>query len=114
MADCLFCKIANHEINAKVVLENDHVVAFHDIRPQAPTHVLVIPKKHVERIDHADEADVTMLGQVLLGTKAVAESLGLSAGGFRVVFNNGEGVGQSVFHIHAHVLAGRPFGWPPG
>lgn len=114
MADCLFCKIVRHEIPAKIVLENDHVVAFHDIHPQAPTHVLVIPKKHVERLDHAAADDAPMLGQVLLGTKAVADQLGLGSGGFRVVFNNGEGVGQSVFHIHAHVLAGRPFGWPPG
>lgn len=114
MTDCLFCKIVSHEIAAKLVFENEHVVAFHDIRPQAPTHVLVIPKKHIERVDHATADDVPLLGEVLLGTKAVAAKLGLSAGGFRVVFNNGEGVGQSVFHIHAHVLAGRPFAWPPG
>jgi histidine triad (HIT) family protein len=114
MADCLFCKIANKEINAKVVFENDHVVAFQDIRPAAPTHVLVIPRKHIERVDHATPEDATVLGQVLLGASAVAKSQGLSEGGFRIVFNNGEGVGQSVFHVHAHVLGGRAFSWPPG
>ncbi len=112
--DCIFCKIAKKDIPSKLVFENEHVVAFHDLRPVAPTHVLVIPKKHIERIDHARGDDAELLGQVLLGAKAVADQLGLGPGGFRVVLNNGEDAGQSVFHLHAHVLAGRALAWPPG
>lgn len=112
--DCLFCKIASKQLDTKLVLENEHVLAFNDIRPVAPNHVLVIPKKHIERIDRASNDDAAVLGQVLLGARDVASSLGLSDGGFRIVFNNGEGAGQSVFHVHAHVIAGRKLAWPPG
>ncbi len=112
--DCLFCKIASKQLDTKLVFENEHVVAFNDIRPVAPTHVLVIPKKHIERIDHAQADDAQLLGNVLVGAGEVARSLGLGDGGFRIVFNNGEGAGQSVFHVHAHVLGGRKLTWPPG
>jgi histidine triad (HIT) family protein len=112
--DCLFCKIASKQLDTKIVFENDHVVAFNDIRPVAPTHVLVIPKKHIERVDHAKADDALVLGNVLFGAGEVAKSLGLSDGGFRIVFNSGEGAGQSVFHIHAHVIGGRKLTWPPG
>jgi histidine triad (HIT) family protein len=90
------------------------VLAFRDIHPVAPTHVLVIPKKPISMLSEATEDDAALLGQVLLGCKAVANALGLMPGGFRVVMNNGEGAGQTVFHMHAHVIAGRSLTWPPG
>ncbi len=114
MFSCLFCKIVAKEIPVNLVLENEHVVAFHDIKPVSPTHVLVIPKKHVVSVYDTSEADVPMLGEVLRGSRLVAEKLGLHDGGFRVVLNTGEAAGQSVFHLHAHVLAGRALAWPPG
>lgn len=114
MDDCLFCKIANKVMKTSLVVENEHVVAFHDIRPVAPTHVLVIPRKHIARLDEASPEDALVLGQVLLATRAVAEKFGLSEEGFRVVLNTGEHAGQSVFHIHAHVIGGRALTWPPG
>lgn len=111
---CLFCRIASHEANARVVYEDDEFVAFHDIRPQAPTHVLVIPRKHVQSLDHADEKDEALLGKLLLRTRAIARTLGLAKGGYRVVINTGEDAGQSVPHVHAHLVGGRSLGWPPG
>ena len=112
-ADCLFCKIASKQIEAKIAYENDHVVAFHDLRPVAPTHVLIVPKKHVVGVGDATEADVETLGQVVLAARAVAEKLGLTEG-YRCVLNNGVNAGQSVFHMHLHVLGGRVLSWPPG
>ena len=100
--------------SADIVFENDHVLAFRDIHPVAPTHVLVIPKKPIAMLSEATEEDAALLGQVLLGANAVAKTLGLMPGGFRVVVNNGEGAGQTVFHLHAHVIAGRSLTWPPG
>ncbi|WP_394823334.1 histidine triad nucleotide-binding protein [Pendulispora albinea] len=111
--DCLFCKIVAREIPAKLAFENEHVVAFHDIRPMAPTHVLVIPKKHIVGIGQATEDDVAVLGHVMLAGRLVAEELHLDDG-YRLVVNNGENAGQSVFHLHLHVLGGRALGWPPG
>ena len=114
MDDCLFCKIANKVMKTNMVLENEHVVAFHDIRPVAPTHVLVIPRKHIARLDEASTEDALLLGHVLLATRTVAEKFALSEEGFRVVLNTGEHAGQSVFHVHAHVIGGRALTWPPG
>lgn len=110
----LFEKIIAREIPADIVYENDHVLAFRDIHPVAPTHVLVIPKKPITMLSSVTEADAGLLGQVMLGVSAVADTLGLMPGGFRVVINNGEGAGQTVFHMHAHVIAGRSLTWPPG
>ena len=110
---CLFCKIVAKEIPAKLALENEHVVAFHDINPMAPTHVLVIPKKHIVGIAEATREDAAMLGEVMLAAREVAEKLGL-ANGYRLVVNNGKDAGQSVHHLHLHVLAGRQLAWPPG
>ena len=110
---CLFCKVVAKEIPAKIVLENEHVVAFHDIRPMAPTHVLVIPKKHVVGIAEATREDVELLGEVMMAAREVANQLGLGDG-YRLVVNNGANAGQSVFHLHLHVLGGRPLAWPPG
>lgn len=112
--DCLFCKIVSKEIEAKIAYENEHVVAFHDLRPVAPTHVLVVPKKHVVGVGDAVLDDVEALGQVILGARAVAEKLGLASSGYRCVLNNGVNAGQSVFHLHLHVLGGRVLTWPPG
>ena len=111
---CLFCNIAARTTPAQIVFETDHVVAFKDIRPVAPTHALVIPKRHVTGVHDATGSDAELLGQVLLAAREVAEQLGLSAGGYRLVINQGPDAGQSVFHLHVHVLGGRNMTWPPG
>jgi histidine triad (HIT) family protein len=114
MSTCIFCRIVARDIPSEIVHENDHVLAFRDLRPVAPTHVLVIPKRHVAAVREAEDGDVELLGQVMLGARDVARKLGLVAGGYRVVMNNGEDAGQTVFHLHAHVLGGRSLQWPPG
>jgi histidine triad (HIT) family protein len=114
MSNCLFCKIVSKEIPAQVVLENDHVLAFRDIRPVTPTHVLVIPKKHIVGMHEVAREDVTVVGEVLVAARDVAEKLGLHTSGYRLVANNGADAGQSVLHLHVHVLGGRPMAWPPG
>lgn len=111
---CLFCNILEKKIPADVVYEDDHALAFRDIRPVAPTHVLVIPKTHIAAI-HDLEADHAMLmGQTLIAARKVAEKLGLVDDGFRLVINDGDHAGQTVHHIHVHVLGGRSLSWPPG
>ena len=112
--ETIFSKILRGEIPAKKVLETDRVLAFHDIQPQAPVHVLVIPKEAMRNLNEATSADATMLGELLLGARQVAEQLGIAESGYRVVINNGSGVGQTVSHLHLHVLGGRAFGWPTG
>ncbi len=114
MSSCLFCRIVTREIPAEIVHENDHVIAFRDVRPVAPTHVLVIPKRHLEAVREAQDSDAELLGQVMLGARDAARALGLVSGGYRVVMNNGEDAGQTVFHLHAHVIGGRTLAWPPG
>jgi histidine triad (HIT) family protein len=111
---CIFCRIVAREIPAEVVHEDDHVLAFRDLRPVAPTHVLVIPKRHVAAVREAEDTDAELLGRVMLGARDVARKLGLVTGGYRIVMNNGEDAGQTVFHLHAHVLGGRTLNWPPG
>ncbi len=111
---CLFCKIVNREIKADIVRENEHALAFRDIHPAAPTHLLVIPKRHIAAIHDAAPEDVALLGQLLLLARDVAEEAGLADSGYRLVVNNGRDAGQSVFHIHVHVLGGRALAWPPG
>ena len=113
MSDCIFCKIAAGEIPANVVYEDDYVLAFHDINPVAPVHVLVIPKKHIESLAHSGPDDLPVLGHVLDGATKVAEITGVKTSGFRTVINSGENAGQSVFHLHAHVIGGKTQGWPP-
>jgi histidine triad (HIT) family protein len=112
--DCLFCKIAAGRIPAQLLYEDDAVVAFRDINPQAPTHVLVIPREHVASLGEAGDGHESMLGRLLLAAARVAREGGLDRSGFRTVINNGAGAGQSVFHLHLHVLGGRPLSWPPG
>ncbi|MGO8992470.1 MAG: histidine triad nucleotide-binding protein [Polyangiaceae bacterium] len=111
---CLFCKIVKGDVPAKVVLENDHLLAFHDINPAAPQHVLVITKQHMVSIHDATRDDAALLGELMLAGREVAEKLGLGESGYRLVLNTGKDAGQSVFHIHLHVLGGRPMAWPPG
>jgi histidine triad (HIT) family protein len=113
-AHCLFCRIANGEIPAKKFFEDGDVVAFHDVNPQAPTHILVIPRKHIASLDDLTEADANTVGKTIVRAASIAHELGLHAEGYRLVVNNGEGAGQSVFHIHFHLLGGRRFKWPPG
>ena len=110
--NCLFCKIVRQEIPATIVLENEHVVAFRDIDPKAPTHILVVPRAHVATLD--DATDARMLGELLLAAAAIARAEGIVEGGYRTVVNCGAGAGQSVFHVHLHVLGGRTLAWPPG
>lgn len=109
-ADCLFCKIIQGQIPSKKVLETDSIYAFEDIAPQAPTHILTIHKSHTHSL--AETSDDQLLGSLFGGIRELAKQLNLTD--YRVVINNGVGAGQSVFHLHAHVLAGRPLAWPPG
>jgi histidine triad (HIT) family protein len=111
---CIFCRIAAGEIPANKVLENEHVVAFHDLSPHAPVHVLVIPRRHVVNVGSMMPEDVELLGQVMLACRQVAEQCSVAASGFRVVLNTNADAGQSVDHLHAHVLGGRHLVWPPG
>ena len=111
-SDCLFCRIARGEIPVTRVAENERFVAFRDINPQAPTHVLVIPREHVASLDEA--TDSLMLGEMMLMAQAVARHEGIVTNGYRTVLNTNAGAGQSVFHLHAHVLGGRAMTWPPG
>ncbi len=111
---CLFCSVVDKKIPAKIVYEDEHAVAFRDINPQAPTHVLVVPRTHIAAIHDAEPEHALALGQVLLAARKVAEQEGLVESGFRLVINDGEHAGQTVHHIHVHVLGGRALGWPPG
>jgi len=114
MSRTLFEKIIAREIPARIVYEDDQIIAFHDIAPQAPTHVLLIPKKAIPRVAEAGPEDQAVLGQLLLKAGVVAGKLGLHPGGFRLVFNNGPDAGEAVPHLHCHLLGGRKMNWPPG
>jgi histidine triad (HIT) family protein len=109
---CLFCRIARKEIPATIVFENETVVAFRDIDAKAPTHVLIVPRAHVASLD--ETTDAQMLGALQLTAAAIARKEGISAGGYRTVMNSGADAGQTVFHVHLHLLGGRKLGWPPG
>jgi histidine triad (HIT) family protein len=111
-AACLFCRIGRREIPAKIVFENEQVLAFHDVAPKAPTHVLVIPKAHVAALSVTTAAHAEALGACLAAARDVAKTLGLAS--YRVVTNDGPDAGQSVLHLHFHVMGGRAFAWPPG
>jgi len=111
---CIFCKIIAGDIPADVVYEDEHVFAFHDINPQAPVHIVLIPKAHIDNILAAQESDAETLGQLLLSAAHVAKLGGIAESGFRVVVNAGPDAGQSVDHIHLHILGGRKLAWPPG
>ncbi len=112
--NCIFCAIMNREMNSDIVYEDERVLAFRDIMKQAPEHVLIIPKKHIESLLEAQEEDAELLGHMLLTAKKLANELGIAETGFRAVFNTGSDGGQSVMHLHLHLLGGRSLGWPPG
>lgn len=112
--DCLFCKIVNGDINADVVFESENVMAFNDINPQAPTHILIIPKRHIPTINDLIESDCDNLGQLFLVAASIAKKNNFSNEGYRVVMNCNSAAGQTVFHLHLHLLGGRTMMWPPG
>ena len=113
-ADCLFCKIVAGELPANVIRATERTLTFRDINPQAPTHVLIIPKEHHATVGELATADPELAAELLREAAAVAADEGVAESGYRVVFNTGAGAGQTVFHVHAHLLGGRGFDWPPG
>ena len=114
MSDCLFCKIINNEIPSDKVYEDDDVLGFNDIGPQAPHHVLFIPKRHISTVNDLQDNDAELVGKLYLAAKQHVANLGVAEEGYRLVMNTNASAGQSVFHIHLHLLAGRPMSWPPG
>lgn len=114
MSDCLFCGIVDGKVKANVVYQNDRVVAFKDINPKAPVHVLIIPRKHIAGVLDVAADDGAMIGEIFQVAARLARELGIAESGFRVVVNSGADSGQSVFHLHYHLLGGRQMGWPPG
>lgn len=114
MLDCLFCKIAAKEIPSKVAYEDAEVLAFHDIQPKAPTHIQVIPKRHVARVSELGEGDAGLMGKLVLVANRLAKEAGIAGPGYRLVVNCNAAAGQSVYHLHLHLLGGRPMSWPPG
>jgi histidine triad (HIT) family protein len=111
---CIFCKIVEKSIPAKVLFEDDDLMAFHDVNPVAPVHVLVIPKKHIMGLGDTSPDDALLLGKLLGAARRVAEETSIVKSGFRTVINHGTNAGQSVFHVHVHVIGGRSMAWPPG
>ena len=114
MADCLFCKIIARQIPASIVYEDERVLAFNDINPQGPTHVLVVPKRHIDSLMALTPGDDAIVGEVVRRAAEIASERGIAAGGFRTVFNTNRDAGQTVFHIHLHLIGGRGMSWPPG
>jgi histidine triad (HIT) family protein len=114
MSQCLFCRIVKREIPGKIVYEDDRILAFEDINPQAPTHVLIIPKRHVDTLNDLTSADDQLIGELVRRAAAIAKERGMAASGYRTVFNTNRDGGQTVGHIHLHLLGGRSFAWPPG
>lgn len=112
--NCLFCRIVAGEIPAKIVHEDEDTIAFRDIDPKAPTHVLVIPRRHIDSVHALEPEDAELMGRLFIAAKKVAEEEGIAESGYRLVINNGGHAGQSVDHIHLHVLGGRSLAWPPG
>ncbi|HET7587472.1 MAG TPA: histidine triad nucleotide-binding protein [Gammaproteobacteria bacterium] len=112
--DCLFCKIAAGEMNADIVFQDDDVVAFRDINPQASTHILIVPRRHVPTINDLVDEDAPLMGRLSMVARDLAAKEGIAEDGYRVVMNCNEGAGQTVWHIHLHLIGGRPMGWPPG
>ena len=111
---CLFCRVVSGELPARKIYEDDAVVAFHDVNPQAPVHVLIVPRKHIATLYDVGAEDEPLIGRMHARATAIARELGVAERGYRTVFNCNSEAGQSVFHIHLHVLGGRPMAWPPG
>lgn len=114
MTDCLFCKIEAGEINADMVFQDDNVIAFRDINPQASTHILIVPRRHIPTINDLADEDAALIGRLSTVARDLAAKEGIAEDGYRIVMNCNEGAGQTVWHIHLHLLGGRSFGWPPG
>lgn len=114
MSDCLFCKMVSGEIQPDIVFEDDEVLAFRDVNPQAPVHVLVIPKMHISTVNDLTPEHAGLMGKLYLAARQIAADEGVAEPGYRMVVNCNPGAGQSVYHIHMHVLGGRPMHWPPG
>lgn len=114
MTDCIFCKIASGDIPGDIVYQDDDVLAFRDLNPQAPTHVLVIPRKHIATTNDIQPEDAELIGKMYLAAKQIARDEGIAESGYRCVLNCNREAGQTVFHIHLHILGGRAMGWPPG
>ncbi len=114
MTDCLFCRLIAGEIPAKIVQQNDHVVAFKDITPQAPTHVLVVPRRHIASLNDLSPENDALIGEMIRTAAAIAKENGHADRGYRMVFNCNADAGQTVFHVHLHLLGGRQMTWPPG
>lgn len=112
--DCVFCKIVRRDINAKVVFEDNKIMAFDDVRPQAPVHVVVIPKYHIEKFSDVSDEHTTLMGKLMFTAKKIAKEKKIEESGYRIVLNCNRDGGQEVFHLHLHVLGGRPLAWPPG
>jgi histidine triad (HIT) family protein len=113
-SDCIFCKIINKEIPAKIVFENADILAFEDIKPQAPVHIVVVPKTHIEMLSDVKEINADSIGKMVIAANSAALKKGIGTRGYRVVVNCGQDAGQAVPHLHMHVLGGRTLGWPPG
>ncbi|MCH8021131.1 histidine triad nucleotide-binding protein [candidate division KSB1 bacterium] len=114
MVDCLFCKIINKEINSDILFEDDDVLAFKDINPQAPIHFLIVPKKHISTINDLQQEDEKLTGKMILTAQSLAKQENIDENGYRLVFNCNSDGGQEVYHIHLHLLGGRQMQWPPG
>jgi histidine triad (HIT) family protein len=114
MADCIFCKIVSKEIPSRVVHEDEEILAFEDVNPVAPVHILIVPKKHVATVNDLTGEHANLVGSMVLRAQAIAREREVSREGYRIVMNCMHGAGQTVFHLHLHLLGGRPFGWPPG
>jgi histidine triad (HIT) family protein len=114
VSDCIFCRIASRAIPAKIVYEDDKAIAFEDVNPQAPVHVLVVPRRHVESLSQAADGEAALLGHLLQTCSKIAQEKGIAESGYRVVANTGREGGQTVFHLHFHLLGGRQMHWPPG
>jgi histidine triad (HIT) family protein len=112
--DCVFCKIIKKEIPSEVVFEDDEIMVFKDVNPHAPVHLLLIPIEHIETLNDIDESNQALMGRILVVAKDLAKEMGISDDGYRVVFNCNKDAGQEVFHLHAHLMGGRKFTWPPG
>jgi histidine triad (HIT) family protein len=114
MDQCIFCRIVERSLPARIVFEDDEIVAFEDAHPQAPVHTLIVPRKHLASLKDATADDAALLGRMLVVATQLARERGLETRGYRMVFNTGAGAGQTVFHLHLHLLGGRVFHWPPG
>ncbi len=114
MADCIFCKIASKEIPAELLYDDEKIVAFKDVNPQAPEHIIIIPKTHIEKVSDITEDNKHIVGELILAATKIARQLNIEKTGYRLVINCNEHGGQAVFHIHLHLLGGRQLNWPPG